>query len=232
MAGEIELSDRAGVARGRVWGGAVLERSLVDAVATAHQRRIALPMRTIPQSEAALRRLGLVPRLGTNEALADYAVRALEDVRRRRIDLPAYVWVDDDPFIDRAIVQYDRHRDEIQFRPSDPVWQGSAGDIRAAVRVLRQRRWISSDAEFHPVVHELGHRAHWRQSRDAFEHWLGRDWPMRHEHLLPTIRQQVSGYAAESPMEFAAEVYAGLVAGRRFPAVMMELYEQLGGPEL
>jgi hypothetical protein len=39
----------------------------------------------------------------------------------------------------------------------------------------------------------------------------------------------VSGYAAESPLEFVAEVFAARMAGKSFPRAVLSLYKQYGG---
>ena len=46
------------------------------------------------------------------------------------------------------------------------------------------------------------------------------------------IREEVSDYAATNGMEFVAEVGAGVLSGQEYSDDVMELYDDLGGPEV
>jgi hypothetical protein len=46
------------------------------------------------------------------------------------------------------------------------------------------------------------------------------------------IATRVSKLAAENPKKFVAEVFAGMMAGRKFDQDVMELYRKFLGPEL
>jgi hypothetical protein len=46
------------------------------------------------------------------------------------------------------------------------------------------------------------------------------------------IAEKVSLYAAQTKLEFVAEVFAGLLAGREFDDDTMKLYQSLGGKKL
>jgi len=43
--------------------------------------------------------------------------------------------------------------------------------------------------------------------------------------------QQVSTYATKNPKEFVAEVYAGMMSGKEYPAYIRKMYEGLHGPK-
>jgi hypothetical protein len=60
--------------------------------------------------------------------------------------------------------------------------------------------------------------------------WLGDIATPEGFEAITRVMAAVSGYAAQSRVEFVAEVYSGLVVRRQFPEWVMELYRQLGGP--
>jgi hypothetical protein len=76
------------------------------------------------------------------------------------------------------------------------------------------------------LVHEIGHHLHHAQSRRLY-------WELRQASFTneaEAIAIQVSGYATQSPREFVAEVFLGLMYGRTFPPEVLTLYRALGGP--
>lgn len=76
------------------------------------------------------------------------------------------------------------------------------------------------------MVHELGHFLHYHQNRSKFHELTGAEFATGKQAVAATV----SGYAAQHPREFVAEVFLGMVHGRPFPADVMEMYEGLGGP--
>lgn|SRR3990167_8890097 len=71
--------------------------------------------------------------------------------------------------------------------------------------------WLSSSNPMHPIYHEQGHALfnpspNWNGGKD--------------------IAAKVSKYATVNPREFVSEVYAGLKAGKKYPADVMRFYNQ------
>ena len=83
------------------------------------------------------------------------------------------------------------------------------------------------------IMHEMIHSKH---SRAA----LSSDGPSLDELRADNfdsdekamIREEVSDYAATNGMEFVAEVGAGVLSGQEYSDDVMELYDELGGPEV
>lgn len=77
------------------------------------------------------------------------------------------------------------------------------------------------------LVHELGHAILSRPSRmiPILQHVWGRI------NELQQAAWEVSGYSAWSPIEFIAEVFAGIVLGRKFSSEVMSAYHALGGKD-
>lgn len=76
------------------------------------------------------------------------------------------------------------------------------------------------------MVHELGHFLHYHQNRRAFHDLTGTGFAAGQEDVAASV----SGYAAQHPREFVAEVFLGMAYGKQFPADVMEMYDGLGGP--
>lgn len=77
----------------------------------------------------------------------------------------------------------------------------------------------------HPVFHKLGHAAWLQASPSSYEKLRG---VLDDERLLTAL--EVSTRAIESGSEFVAEVFAGMLAGVKYPDAIMSLYRVFGGP--
>lgn len=76
------------------------------------------------------------------------------------------------------------------------------------------------------MVHELGHFLHYQQNRGRY-HDLSFTGFAQGKYA---DAKSVSGYGAENPREFVAEVFLGRVYGRDFSDSVMDMYKALGGP--
>ena len=130
-----------------------------------------------------------------------------------------------------AAASYNWRTDVIKINKDHSGWK----DPAAAATKAYERGWLSSDHPAHYITHELGHRAH----RDAVGYdKLPRAEQARvldgfrqpvHEQLRAKIESTVSKYAASSKVEFVAESYAALKAGRKLDPVLLRYYKHLGG---
>ena len=85
-------------------------------------------------------------------------------------------------------------------------------------------QWFSTDRPEHIGWHEAGHARMFRFVGAARMDELSRT-PV--DLGLAYVSWEVSIYAAVNRAEFFAEVYAGLMAGRKFPADIMTRYNSL-----
>jgi hypothetical protein len=99
---------------------------------------------------------------------------------------------------------------------------------------VRQRyrlrpRWFSTRSIDHLIRHEIGHAKHWGRfdPAEVDVYWEGRF--NRKERAM--IRASVSQFVSTSAQDFVGGVYAGLVAGRSYPAEVLGIYRRLEGPE-
>ena len=115
----------------------------------------------------------------------------------------------------RFVINHDR----IDLNPANLYWHS-----RAAREQMRRTGQVSTRHPDHIIMHELAHAKLCRH--------LGADRYFRLCQVPlgidPTrAASAVSGHAAGDPLEFAAEVYAGVWCGVRYPPDVMAYYESL-----
>jgi hypothetical protein len=114
---------------------------------------------------------------------------------------------------------------------------GPTGSIEISVDGLNWRKirqqgdqgWLSTTSDKHVVLHEFGHRLHQRQlSRSQYWDLKNMGLSARQESV---IKEEISEYAAESPLEFVAEAFVLKMAeGEEIPDIVKPWYEEFGGP--
>jgi hypothetical protein len=77
------------------------------------------------------------------------------------------------------------------------------------------------------VVHELGHHLHCAKDPSTFFLLHSTSFASR---AADDTAWKVSSYASGNPREFVAEVFTGLIFGKKFPTDVMDMYRGLGGP--
>ena len=103
-----------------------------------------------------------------------------------------------------------------------PVWRTPG----YAQREMLESGWMTQTSV---VLHELGHIAHYHNSDSGT---LDRLRSMRFSGDEARIARKVSRYAGKNPMEFVAEVFAGMKAGSAYGGDVMEMYKKFRGPLL
>lgn len=80
----------------------------------------------------------------------------------------------------------------------------------------------------HAAVHEFGHVLFGLKTIDLWE--ADRDTGILRAILKPwQAGAEVSDYAGTSPLEFVAEVFAGIMLGKHYSGSVMDFYRALGG---
>jgi hypothetical protein len=101
-------------------------------------------------------------------------------------------------------------------------------DPQAALERWQKSGFVSTAAEDHTIVHEVGHALHHRSvGRDGLQTLRMQTFSDKQKEF---IRKAISWYAAANPAEFVAEVFAGLVAGKQYDNVVMRYYDKIKGP--
>jgi hypothetical protein len=99
--------------------------------------------------------------------------------------------------------------------------------MRAYIQAPNRKRFYSTRSPDHITYHEIGHALHYRGMTDAERAEI---WFKAHTRKERVIASNDSDYSVQGRIEFVAEVYTGLWAGRTFLAEVMSLYEKLKGP--
>lgn len=114
----------------------------------------------------------------------------------------------------------------IALNQNHPYW----ADPKSWMAKQRAIGQFSTDAENHPILHEVGHAMHLRN--------VGREQYRKLDAIIFTadeksaIAKEVSRYAATNARELVAEVYAGHVTGKTYSPQLTSLYKAMGGPEV
>ena len=173
--------------------------------------------RTVPEAEKwAKQHLGIDAQYGKGVDVANDINAALMEAQARGAKLPKRV----------IVTKLAKRVDIGQYRASTDTLEFAAEPFPANTN---RPGWLSSDNRYHTIWHELGHAEHARAIAAA-----GRQWDTINNYqfsaaLLPEIRATVSRYGASSAKEFVAEVYAGLMSGKRYSDTVMRIYASLDG---
>ena len=76
------------------------------------------------------------------------------------------------------------------------------------------------------IIHEFGHAMHRANDGGKFHELFGTSFKEGDQYLM--VRDQVSEYATK-PREFVAEVFLGLVYGKKYSKEVMDMYAAFGG---
>lgn len=95
---------------------------------------------------------------------------------------------------------------------------------------------------FSIISHEMGHLQHYNNVSKSFYYDLGKEEVIKDRKLSKKTKDlrelfeskidtvgQVSSYAKASPLEFVAEIFAGLCEDVKFSDEILDLYQTLGG---
>lgn len=101
--------------------------------------------------------------------------------------------------------------EEFSPREGESYW-GEFDQMEFGARLLEEKgEWQDVDAWFDPATTDPSSA---KEARTAAN---------------DLFQAEISDYAKNGPMEFAAEVFAGLMAGETYPAPVMDFYEDIGG---
>lgn len=113
---------------------------------------------------------------------------------------------------------------EIFVNTASPFWDNLAANMQEAAAT---RQFSSANID-HVIHHEMGHFLHnTNLKNELYQIFKDRDLTVDEIRL---IIKEVSEYAAETPLEFVAETYAGMKAGKKYSPALMALYNSFGGP--
>ena len=110
-------------------------------------------------------------------------------------------------------------------------FKGNLAERSAAYEIMKTNMKEQADGGMYKTIfHELGHLEHEKQSKKIFEAFKFSSFGKNQAEI--DIARKVSDYAAESPVEFVAEVFSDLLNGKKYSKDIMDLYNKYGGPKI
>jgi hypothetical protein len=225
----------------RVWGVPLIQalRAVPGVLAIPIEERRRTPDRVHYTAAAwnggrMIRRFGVDVDYAGMVHIAQVADQVLAEAVERGLALPRAVRVDARPFIRRGRnllglpAQADYCADEIYINPESYEFR-SRRSIRKYARRFYLKGYASTDNPGHILRHEVAHLLHARAAGIPHLEEL-KAQPIRGTRVLP-VAGRVSRRALESPLEFVAEVAAGIWDGRQYDPEIMGLYDRFQGPE-
>jgi hypothetical protein len=125
----------------------------------------------------------------------------------------------------RSPAHYDPDRKAIFFKPEHSFYGNAKKEMFEA---HHRKGFLSSNSIDHTAHHEIAHALHHRAIGDAKLDKLQAHKMTAEERATG---RQVSDYAARSPLEFVAEVYAGRAAGKSYSPEVDTMYRRFEGPD-
>jgi len=117
----------------------------------------------------------------------------------------------------------------VYLNPDARFYAGGADGMLKMARMAYERGWWSTDNPIGPVLHELGHAAHWGVSQEAYLHAQHARFSEAERDL---VRRRLSEYGSTEPLQLVAEVIAAKLTGFVIHADVLDLYRRFGGPKL
>lgn len=120
---------------------------------------------------------------------------------------------------------FSRQHNSVFINDRCSYWQDPAGWM--ARNNTKQPPWFATSDPDHIIVHEVGHAKHFAANADRYAELKTRKFTAAEKAL---VAGQVSRYGATEPLEFVAEMYAGLAAKKEYNLQVSLLYLSFGGP--
>jgi hypothetical protein len=166
--------------------------------------------------------------------IANSAAEAVGVIRTAGLPLPAEIRIDSSIFrsLDRSLATpgyFVLSSNSVYLNPGSRFFAGGSDGMAHMTRAAYERGWWSTDSPLGPVLHELGHAAHWGSSQQAYR---------EAQHMLLSkeegrmVRRRLSEYGSIDPLELVAEVVASKLTGFLVHPDVIELYRRFGGPRL
>ena len=167
--------------------------------------------------------IGVELTVNGDNTLPEWVETGLKNLHERGFELPKNVFVSAKSFDEDsdALAFYDSLTDSVVFNG-----RYSKKQLMRKTKEAYENGFYSTDNEYHLLYHEIGHWFHGVKNREAFE-------KLRNTKLsFNFAEKEVSQRATKNALEFIAEVFAGLMCGKKYNELIMELYKTLGGKEI
>ena len=128
--------------------------------------------------------------------------------------------------VHKVPASYDFRQDRIFINTKFAGWADPEAALAKAATV-GPNGWFSSSEKDHWIRHEVGHAQHRKAIGEAAFAAMKDERP----EGARTILREVSAYGSMLKVEFVAETYAGLAAGKSYSQPVMDYFRKLGGVE-
>jgi hypothetical protein len=167
--------------------------------------------KTVADAERwARENLGIEADYGRNFQLAKQVNAALAEAKAKGVPMPK-----------RVVFQPSRGSYHALFSQSNNAMAINS-TAKSLAGTIAKDGYFSSSHQYHTVFHELGHMEHGLAVGERYDSIVNAFIP-------EAISSQVSRYAKQNGLEFVAETYAGLMAGRTYSEEVMRTYRLYGG---
>lgn len=179
--------------------------------------------RTIDEARALAAELGTFAEYDSVN-IGNYVNIGLVEAKAVGVKGPSSVRVDPTPFAENPdwLMAYRPGEDVLLLNPH----LGLREMIRKTAEA-GSNKYFSTSAPLHVIRHEIGHAMLYHAAPLRIGQLSMAD--RLNPRVRPLVEKEVSEYAATNPLEFVAEVYAGLRDGRTYSDKIMRMYHAYGG---
>ncbi len=183
---------------------------------------------SIAEAHAWAQALGVRAYYNARLDLANLANELLWQLNEQALSLPDEMRVDAERF--RALgwrgIQSPALaiKARIVINPAADYWRDP---VRNVAKQRHPAKFWSSDSPIHPLIHEAGHVMLYKAVPERFE-----DLRDLSNAQKTVAAGEVSYRACLDAHEFVAEVFAGLVAGKKFSKEVLRWYRSRGGTKI
>lgn len=189
------------------------------------------PSSTNPQVikiEEELRRMGVNARLLDSKDDAELILQAFQNMKQRGVNLPSHVRIiGDSEYMPQAFYSNTLNESWILL-PKDKINMKKMIEEAQNTGIKECQTWSCANGELGIIYHEAGHAVNKLPASQTLI-LLTDDIDKEFLALLNDIKTEVSEFAQFSPDEFCAELFSGLMEGKRFSSKIMELYKHYNG---
>lgn len=177
------------------------------------------------QYEQKMKNMGIDVSFSDNIELAEIVTEAFEDLQNKGYNLPAKIIIGDSQNYDVSGLDFTYSTKGLIFLDEDTLDLNSYIGYQDIRYTEDQLMALLKETLKKTVYHEAGHFINHNNPNNSEAQKV---WKMAAEKYHK-IEKEVSKYAATDKDEFIAEVFAGVMTGKKYDDEIMNLYYSLGG---
>ena len=208
--------------------------------------------KTVKQAEEWAAEHGIDADYGDSLVAARFFNEAFREMADKGLVLPPKIEVDAAHFADllentrkKTLAQFvppqnPANMPDLKINPEAEFWESEAKARKIAaqqggIKEGQKYPFWATQEPLHAARQEMGHWQHYQKDRATYRKWAYAEWERDAADALAElggrdgISANISRYAAFDPGEFVAEVFAGLMAGKKYSSPTMKWYMIFGG---